>query len=274
MNWYWIVGIVVLIVVVVCFYAIMPSMRKRPEEAEFFWKYYAHRGLHDNKSEAPENSMLAFRKAKEAGYGIELDVQLTKDEQVVVFHDESLFRVCHQEGNVRDYTYEELQDFSLLDSEERIPLFTEVLKEINGEIPLIVEIKIHENVDKVCSKVSPILDAYQGTYVIESFHPFAVSWYKKNRPNVLRGQLSSNLRKDNDGKYQISYFFVQHLLFNFLAKPDFIAYCHTYRKASAFVLSTKLCKAIPVAWTIKSQKELDSCKNSFHSFIFEGFIPK
>jgi len=274
MNWVWIIAIIIVGVFLLYLYAILPSLRKRPKEAELFCKYYAHRGLHDNQTEVPENSMLAFIKAKDAGYGIELDVQLSKDNMVVVFHDEALKRVCNQIGNVRDYTYKELQEFALLDTKEYMPLFSEVLKEIDGKIPLLVEIKIHENAEKVCSKVNEILENYKGPYVIESFHPLAVAWYKKHRADILRGQLSTNLRKDNNGKYSLSYFFVQHLLFDFLTKPDFISYSHKYRKAKALFITTKCFGAIPVAWTIKNQDELDQCKKYFQYFIFEGFIPQ
>ena len=72
----------------------MPRMMGRPDYAPLMGHYYAHRGLHDNETDAPENSMAAFRKAVDTGYGIELDVQLTKDRIPVVFHDESLKRVC------------------------------------------------------------------------------------------------------------------------------------------------------------------------------------
>ena len=91
-------------------WAILPRMTARPDRSPLLaQRCYAHRGLHDNATDAPENSMAAFRKAVEAGYGIELDVQLSKDRIPVVFHDETLRRVCGVEGKVRDYTFEELQ---------------------------------------------------------------------------------------------------------------------------------------------------------------------
>ena len=84
--------------------AIMPRIFKRPDYSSLKGYYYAHRGLHDNNSDAPENSMAAFRKAVDAGYGIELDVQLTKDRIPVIFHDDTLKRVCGVDGYVKDYT--------------------------------------------------------------------------------------------------------------------------------------------------------------------------
>ena len=253
--------------------AIMPRMTHRPDYSPLMGHLYAHRGLHDNKSDAPENSMAAFRKAVEAGYGIELDVQLTKDRIPVVFHDESLKRVCGAEGNVRDYTYEELQKFSICQSSERSPLFSEVLKLVDGKVPLIIEIKIHENADVVCSKADELIREYKGVYCIESFHPFAVKWYKKNRPEVIRGQLSSDFSKPGK-KEKFDEKLVHYLLTNFLSRPDFIAYDHLHKKNLSRLLCRYLYGSLSVAWTIKSQKQLDQSRKDFDLFIFEGFLPE
>lgn len=262
-----------LIIALLYLFAIAPRLVNSPNTDMLQGVYYAHRGLHDNATDAPENSMAAFKKAVEAGYGIELDVQLTKDEIPVIFHDETLKRICNAEGNVRDYTYEELQQFTLCDSEEKIPLFQGFLDMVDGRVPLIVEIKIHEKAGKVCAKVDEILSKYEGPYCMESFHPLAVRWYKKHRSQVIRGQLSSNFKAELK-KEAFSHFLVHHLLLNFLARPDFIAYNHQYKQ----VLSRRICqhfyKALSVAWTIRSQEELDAARDSFSLFIFEKFIPE
>lgn len=266
------VVIICILLIVLYFAAIMPRMKRRPDYDYLRNVYYAHRGLHDNESQAPENSMAAFHKAVEAGYGIELDVQLTKDRVPVVFHDESLKRVCGAPGNVRDYTYVQLRQFTLCESQERIPLFAEVLKLVDGKVPLIVEIKIHEDYTMVCKHVDAVLRGYTGPYCMESFHPQAVLWYKQHRPRVVRGQLSSNLVVEE--KPSLAYFLVTYLLTNFLSKPDFIAYDHKYVDNVSRILCRKLYKALSVAWTIKSQEELNRVRDDFDLFIFEGFVPK
>jgi len=239
---------------------------------EFKGWHYAHRGLHDNKTDAPENSEKAMRLAVENGYGIELDVQLTKDEKVVVFHDATLKRVCGVDAKVNSMTYEELKQLKLLDSEERIPLFSDVLKIIDGKVPLIVEIKMVDSKTKVCELANRELEKYKGIYCMESFHPFAVQWYKKNCPDVVRGQLAANFKKEGQ-KEGFQEWLVHTLLINVLGRPDFVAYSHK----SAGNLSrnlTRLWGATAVAWTIRSQEELDRNKKKFDLFIFEGFIPK
>lgn len=272
--WYigWLIGAVGLLVLVYLV-AVMPHMGNKPDTSALVGSFYAHRGLHDNESQAPENSMAAFRKAVEAGYGIELDVQITKDMVPVVFHDETLKRVCGAEGKVFDYTYEELRQFKLCKSEERIPLFADFLRMVDGRVPLIIEIKAYGRAAQVCMAADELMKKYQGVYCIESFDPRAVAWYRKHRPEVIRGQLSSNFRKSGH-KEDMGMFCVHYLLANYYCKPDFIAYDHRYKKNLSRRLACNLYGALSVAWTIRSQKELDAAKNAFSLFIFENFRPK
>ncbi len=265
--------LIAITLVILYLVAIMPRMLHRPDRSKLKGWYYAHRGLHDNESEAPENSMAAFRKAVEAGYGIELDVQLTKDRIPVVFHDETLNRVCGVDGKVRDYTYEQLQGFFICKSREKIPKFADFLKLINGRVPLIVEIKIHESANAVCKEVDKLLNEYHGVYCIESFHPFAVNWYKLHRPEIVRGQLSSNFVKEGRPR-RTDETLVHYLVTNFICKPDFIAYNHRSKNNISRLICRHVYRALSVAWTIRSQEELDAAKKDFDLFIFEGFMPE
>ena len=250
--------------------AIMPRVINRPKRPDPV--FYAHRGLHCNTTDAPENSMSAFQKAVEAGYGIELDVQLTKDQQVVVIHDFNLKRVAGVNKSVDALTYRELCQYTLFDSQEKVPLLADVLKLVDGRVPLIVELKVKNTFSNICEKADEILSAYQGAYCVESFHPAALIWYRKNRPDVCRGQLSMNFQK-MEQKYHPVYWIMRHLLTNFLTAPDFIAYdCRTPDE-----LSLKLCRRlfrIPVVgWTIRSQSQLDRVRDDFDYYIFEDFTP-
>lgn len=253
---------------------IMPRMFRRPNRAPFKGVLYAHRGLHDNASDAPENSMAAFKKAVDAGFGIELDVQLSKDKVPVVFHDFTLKRICGVEGKVADYTYEELQQFSLCESKEKIPRFEDFLKLVDGKVPLIVEYKIPGTRTDVCPIADKLLQEYKGVYCIESFNPLGVLWYKQNRKTVMRGQLSENFLKSGESEYpKVLYFALHHLLFNFLTKPDFIAYNHHAYKDTSRRLCRYLYGGLAVAWTIKSKEELVARTKDFDLFIFDSFVP-
>ena len=265
--------ILILLLILIYLFLIAPRMAGKPDVSSLMGVYYAHRGLHDNKGDAPENSMAAIKNAVNHGYGIEFDVQLTRDRIPVVFHDESLRRVCGVEGNVRDYTYEKLQQFPLLASQERIPLLADVLAAVDGKVPLIIEIKIHENAGEVCAKADELIAAYKGAYCIESFDPRAVIWYRKNRPQVIRGQLSSSFKEPGKPE-KFVHMLVHYLLTNVMARPDFIAYDHHHKGNISRVLCRKVFGALSVAWTLKSQQEMDAAKKDFDLFIFEQFIPK
>ncbi|MDO4293197.1 MAG: glycerophosphodiester phosphodiesterase [Eubacteriales bacterium] len=251
-------------------YSISPRLSERP--ARLPQVYYAHRGLHDNLTDAPENSLAAFEKAAEAGYGIELDVQLTRDGQVVVVHDFSLKRLCQVDRPVDSFTYEELQELPIYGSSQRIPLFAEVLKLVAGRVPLIVELK-YKNGSKICEKAQEILNGYTGVYCVESFHPQVLRWYRQNYPHICRGQLSMNYQRE-DGSRGAQFFVMRHLLTNFLTRPDFIAYDCRAMHAVSKTICRNLFGCPLVAWTVKCQAQLDACRKHFDYFIFEGFVPR
>ncbi len=264
--------IIIAVLIFLYFLAIMPRLGNRKARRDFLGIYYAHRGLHDNASDAPENSLAAFKKAVEAGYGIEMDVQLTKDKVPVVFHDFTLKRICGKEGKVCDYTLKELKEFKLCDSEEEIPEFSQVLKAVGGKVPLIIELKVEWTDVSVCPLVDEMLQSYKGLYCIESFNPLALFWYRRNHSDVVRGQLSDGFLKSGEFK-GILYVILQNLMLNWATKPDFVAYNHKYADVCARKICRSLYKNMAAAWTIKSQKELENARNKFDIFIFDSFIP-
>ncbi|MGN0278740.1 MAG: glycerophosphodiester phosphodiesterase family protein [Lachnospiraceae bacterium] len=266
------IALAIVILFIIYMHAIMPRVLHRPDTSLFQKVYFAHRGLHDNDAEAPENSMAAFRKAVEAGFGMEMDVHVTKDGIPVVFHDFTLERICGENIEIEECTYEELQQFTLCSSQERIPRFEDVLSMVNGRVPLIVEIK-SEKVDVAfCGVIDKLLRAYPGEYCIESFNPMVLWWFRRHHNGVVRGQLSSNFRKDG-GYTHVMYFFMEHLLLNFLTKPDFIAYNYKFYKEPGRRICHGLYHRPAAAWTIRSQQDLEAMKKDFDVFIFDSFCP-
>lgn len=254
---------------------IMPRMLHRADRTPFQNTFYAHRGLHDNAAGVPENSMEAFRRAVEAGFGIELDVQLTRDKIPVVFHDFTLQRVCGVAGKVSDYTYEELMQFSLCSSEQKIPRFEEVLRLVDGRVPLLIEYKIPGGNTRVCRLTDRLLQQYKGVYCIESFHPLALLWYRRNRKEILRGQLAENFIRAGEKEFpKPLYFVLHHLLLNFITRPDFIAYNYMHRRDLSRELCRRLYGCPSAAWTIKDKEALKAERKHFDLFIFEGFLPE
>ncbi len=272
--WIYIILTIIVFISVLYLLAVMPKVTRRHDLTPWKGRYYAHRGLHQDKNEIPENSMTAFRLAVSHRYGIEMDVQLSKDNIPVVFHDFNLKRVCGLNKKVRDLTFAELQELTLFKSSEYIPSFQSVLKMVDGRVPLIIEFKVELHDTSVCDITAPMLDQYKGLYCIESFNPLVLLWYRKKRPNIMRGQLSSNLIKDKEVGSATLYFILQNLMLNFITKPDFISYNYIYRNMLSFIICHRLYKLPAFAWTIKSQKSLNENKRSFDFFIFDHFIPQ
>ena len=139
------VAVAVIALLAVWVFLIFPGKASPEAKAPFAGRAFAHRGLYEPDQSVPENSLRAFRRAVEAGYGAELDVQMTKDGQVVVFHDDDLKRGCGVDGRICDMTLAELEELRLFGSEERIPLFSEVLEIFGGKQPLIIKLKYTPN---------------------------------------------------------------------------------------------------------------------------------
>lgn len=234
---------------------------------------YAHRGLHGDG--VPENSLKAFRKAAAEGYGAELDVHLLADGNLAIIHDSSLKRTAGADVEIEDLTIEKLDNYYLEGTLETIPEFSKVLEIFVDRAPLIVELKSsRNNHDALCEAVCRYLDDYQGDYCIESFDPRCVHWFRKHRPDVLRGQLSENFFKTKNCKFP---FFVKLLmsnhLLNFLTLPDFIAYRFSDRNTLFTKICRKLWKIQGVTWTVRSQREFDTAIHDGWIPIFENFNP-
>lgn len=253
--------------------SIRPYNARKTELKKIFKnKYIAHRGLFKEPG-IPENSLAAFKNAVKHGYGIELDVQLSHDGALVVFHDNDLLRMCGDPRMVKDVDYKELRGIALGNSTERIPLFKDVLTVVNGKVPLLVEIKPEGNYISAARETMRLLSDYCGKYCIESFHPFVLFWLKRNFPYVLRGQLSTDFKKDGDRHNFIIQFALTNMMCNFLSRPDFISYNHRYSHNISFQICTRLFSSANAAWTIKNKGQLKKAKKDFEYFIFDSFKP-
>lgn len=234
---------------------------------------YAHRGLHN--VERPENSMAAFRAALESGYGIELDVHLMKDGNLAVIHDSSLKRTAGADVRIEDLTLEQLDAYRLNGTDEKIPLFSQVLQLFAGKTPLIVELKCeNNNYVALCEAAMALLDQYDGAYCVESFDPRVVLWLKRNRPNVIRGQLAENWFKVKNSMPGLLKFLLACLTGNFIITPDFTAYKFADRKMFGIDICRKLWKVQGVSWTIRTPEDLKTAEQEGWIPIFEGFIPE
>ena len=224
-----------------------------------------HRGKHDKTRGIPENSIPAFKRAIADGRGFELDVHITADDQIIVFHDSDLQRMTGATGEVEDLRLEELKDLRLLDTDCHIPTLEEVLELNNGQVPMILEIKNYrkENIGRLERILMQMLKKYPGELMIESFNPAVLVWLRKNGCPYKLGQLAS---PQEDWRKNLYY---KTLLFNPQVKPDFIAY---YIGAIDHKLVTACRKRkVPlVAWTIRNEAQLDKARSLCDGIIFEG----
>lgn len=227
----------------------------------------AHRGYHNINEGIPENSIPAFKKAINNKLIIELDVHILKDGNIVVFHDSNLKRMTGIDKEIKDYNYDELKEVPLQDTKEHIPLFTDVLKLINGKVPIIVETKYDVKCGVLEKDLIEILKDYKGKYVIQSFNPFSLMYIKKHFPTALRGQLISSLNKSKIPLIKKITF--GKMFFTIFTKPDYIS-CN--RK----ILKNKTIKKfrknnLVLGWTIRDKKEIINIQDYCDNYVCEGF---
>lgn len=220
---------------------------------------FCHRGLHNNR-DIPENSIAAFRRACDQGLGSELDVYLTRDGKLIVHHDATLKRMCNM--NISPYRIDtsHLENYRLLQSDQSIPLFSDVLDACGEKGKLIVEIKTTTRVDETCRSVWELLKNYKGRYCIESFNALITNWWVRNHPEVIIGQLYDT--------YALQYVPLklgrQYRKMDFLAVPVLDLPSAYYSK----VRRENPDKMI-ITWTVRTAENLQTARENADNIIFE-----
>ena len=272
--------IIILIILAVLFLLYLLCLRCRRGHADWAhfrqWRY-AHRGLHNKERGIPENSMAAFKLAAANGFGAELDVHLMKDGKLAVIHDASLLRTAGADVLIEDLTAEELENYRLEGTEQRIPLLEDVLPLFVDRAPLIVELKAERgNTEALAAAACKVLDKYKAEYCVESFDPRCLMWLWQNRPDVIRGQLSENFTAHGDAQHLPGgvRWILTNLLLNVRTRPDFIA----YRFEDRANLSLRLCRGFyrvqEASWTVRDRETMEKAEAAGNLVIFENFDPR
>lgn len=260
-----VVGAILLLFALLYLLVFVRPQAKMPQKKTLLCGF-AHRGLHGNG--VPENSMAAFSLACEKGFGIELDIQLSLDGEVMVFHDDTLVRMTGVDQKLCELNAKALKTLSLAGTDEKIPTFEEVLSLVNGRVPLLVELK-GENFDtSLCEKAAALLNAYEGDYCIESFNPLLIRDMKKYLPDAFCGLLYTNVCREKK-KNSVLNVALTLMATNFLAKPNFIAYDQKDRNSFPVKLTTKFYRAPKFVWTIRTDEEMAQAKKYHECAIFE-----
>jgi glycerophosphoryl diester phosphodiesterase len=228
----------------------------------------AHRGLW-SPGGAPENSLAAFEAACEAGYGIELDVQLSSDGEAIVFHDATLERMTGQVGRLADHTAADLCAMRLAGADETLPTLAETLTLVGHRAMVLIEIKTPSGeVGPLEQRVHEVLIDHNGPTAVIGFNPYSHAWFAERHPDVLRGLDSFSYREGRMApELRRSYAQLEHVA---IARPHFLALgldmlpskqADEYRAGGMPV----------VAWTVRSPAEWEGVQSHCDNLIFEGY---
>jgi glycerophosphoryl diester phosphodiesterase len=228
------------------------------------WRY-AHRGLHG--AGVPENSPSAFAAAIARGMGIECDIQRSGDGQAMVFHDDELDRLTAETGPVAQRSAEMLGKIALSGSSDTIPSLRQLLDQVGGRVPLLIEIKSGRKdgrrVSATCLAVRRVLEGYRGPHAIMSFDPRVVRWFAVHSPLTLRGLVVT----EEDDKALPG--MIRRRLWLWHARPDFLAY-DVRDLASRFAQGQRK-RGLPLlTWTVRSPDLAERAAEYADAPIAEG----
>ena len=264
------IWLMLLILLAVLAFMTHPSLRYRKCER---WRgeRFAHRGLHDIQKGIVENTLPAFIAARDQGFGMELDIRFTKDMQVVVFHDDDLLRLAGDPRRVNQLTLAELKAIPLMGIDgARVPTLREVLDVVDGRTPLLVELKSGPGNAKLCRALMDHMAGYRGEYIIESFNPLIVAWFRFHAPQVVRGQLVGPMLSYRPEGNGTAAFFMAGLLDNCVSRPDFVAYDANARRFFSPHFQRFMFRTPMAAWTVRDPALAALIQKRGEIIIFEG----
>ena len=266
-----VIFLIAVIIGVTLVFMIMPRVSDRAD-MDMLTSDYAHRGLWSKQ--IPENSLPAFALAIEQGFGIELDVQLSADGEIMVFHDSNLKRMCGINSRLSVNNSVVLKTLRLGSTPYTIPTLEDVLTLVDGRVPLLIEVKGEGNEEALCRALAETLDMYPGTFAVQSFNPQTLKWFKKFRPRFARGQLVTKVTQVKGRKApRLTAFLLSNLFFNVLSRPDFISISGTRMNNLPFKLCVNVFKCRGFVWTVRNQNQYRRCHSKGLYTIFERFLP-
>ncbi len=265
-----IILILILILILLVLFLTAPRTSRRTQMEAYRHMRFAHRGYLSAEKHIPGNTMPAFQAAIDRGVGIELDLHLTRDGDVVVFHNDTLKEVCGDDRPIETLTAAEVMGHPLEGTDETIPRFADVLTLVHGQVPLLVELKLPtRQAAPLCEKVTALMKDYPGPYMIQSFNTMGLFWYRLHAPEVLRGQLSRRLTITHTPQPWILKFLAENMMTNALGRPDFISY-RVDELPNPFVSFLHRVYHTPLAvWTVKGSEAIKAAASKYEMVIFE-----
>ena len=215
---------------------------------------FAHRGLHAG-SAFPENSLIAFAAALEFGAGIECDLRLTRDNRIVVFHDADAWRICASPLRIGASTLGELARLSV--GEHPIPTLESLLALVAGRLPLLLAIKVENDIWRWVPALRLALAGYNGPFGVMSFDPRIARLLKTNLPNIRRGLV-----------VRASLPPLRRAVAMWLAAPQFLA-VDRQALGAAWVTRARQRNAV-YSWTIRTEAERAQAAVQADALIWEA----
>ncbi len=233
----------------------------------------AHRGLHDISHAIVENTASAFGAAIGKGYAIECDLQLTADGEAVVFHDEHLDRLTEASGMVKDLTTAQMKALTIRHSTDHVQTLAELLAQVQGQVPLIIEIKSHWDGDeRLAARALAVLKVYQGPYCLMSFDPDVIDAVRRLSPGTIRGIVAE---RAFDSYYDSLPLRMQMELRTFShvsrTRPDFVSFLQDDLPWAPVTAMRAGGKPV-ISWTIRSPEQAWTARRKSDQITFEGFL--
>jgi len=243
---------------------------------DWLFQPFAHRGLHSPELGIIENTESAFQAAIDAGYGIELDVRLAGDGEVVVFHDAALDRLTTAQGKVSEHTVKQLKKMTFRNSGDTIQTLQALLGQVSALVPLLIEIKTDwENHGPCERKVAAHLESYKGPAAVMSFDPYSMALFAREFPKITRGIVADRY-EDGHSQHNLSWrqrFYMRHLLSTLIAKPHFINYDVNALPSIAPWIWKHVMRRPLLTWTVRSPEQALHARHWADDIIFENFQP-
>lgn len=257
----------VLLIAVILFIMLLPGNRKKVKNFDWLLaRPIAHRGYHNGQKDCPENSKAAYQKAIDRNYNIEIDIHVTLDNQIVVFHDDNVERMTGVNKLIKDMTLEEIKQLRLQGGEESIMTLPEFLDLVHDQVGVLIEFKNSQG-GKLEKYAWPILEKYNGRWVMQAFQPDSLKWFKQNQPSIPRGQLCFNYMGTKNP--WLRKFLYTYLFSNFIGRPNFISYNWPGCKYKTIKLLRKM-HAPLLVWTIQNEEVYNQVKDKCDNVIFEN----
>lgn len=251
-------------------------MRFSPQLRDLHWlveRPIAHRGLHDTSR--MENSQSAFAAAIKHNYAIECDLQLSKDGEAMVMHDEALDRVMDHEGWLKNFTVHELKAMVYKFGKDRMQTLGELLEQVNGRVTLVIELKSEFKGELgLVRRAIEVLESYLGPYCLMSFDPEMIAAVAEISPTTVRGITADRVI---DPYYQPLSFERRLALREFShlpeTRPHFVSF--NFKELPFQPVSQIHAAGHPViGWTIRSAAEAAQARRYSDQITFEGFLPE